>query len=605
MLSGNKFANFSMAFVSLMFVLPFLHYVHAYPLTTFYQEWWTALLGGIALFLLFTADSWQKPEIPRILQLPLGLIVVLLLQFGLGRLEYMDQVLLYLLYFLFAALLMILGAKLREYFGFAKMSVILAISLALGAELNALIGLVQNFHLHTPLNWAIVSKASSSVYGNLAQPNHFSNYVSLGLISLGLLYRKKYLNHVSTGLLCALLLFTLTLTGSRSSWLYLLMMTVLAWIWESRDNGQRRLLRYSLLLIAGFGVMHLIVKFPFMSGSVSSIDTMQRVFGDGGSGEIRLFLWKESLMMFWQSPFLGVGFGRFAWNHFQLLPLLQPNNVFGLYNNAHDLVIHLAAETGLAGLLVLFASMGVWLYGSFRFCKGLNCSDWEDGAVGNSEARDPVYWWGYSILGVLAIHSLLEYPLWYMYFLSIAAILLGAMDRTTYALKMPNLWRLTISATLVICMIILFQVLVGYRTLVSTMAIRNEPVTNEAIARYGAGIQSVSGKSLLAPYVELEMVSMINVYDEHLKQKLAANTRVMHFVPIRAVVYRQAILLAQDGQLEQAKTILNQAIWSYPEGFNRAKREIEKLAEKDPAHFSTLLEFGMQKYQEHDHAIHK
>jgi len=604
MLSGNKFANISMAFVGLMFVLPFLHYVHAYPLTTFYQEWWTALLGGIALFLLFAPDSWRNPEIPRILQLPLGLIVVLLLQYGLGRLEYLDQALLYLLYFLFAALLMILGAKLRELFGFAKMAVFLAISLAIGAELNALIGLVQNFHLHTPLDWAIVAKVSSSVYGNLAQPNHFSNYISLGLISLGLLYRKEYLNPIPAGLLSALLLFTLTLTGSRSSWLYLLMMTVMAWIWENSDTGQRKLLRYSLLLIAGFGIMHLIVKLPFMSGSVSSIDTMQRVFGDGGSGEIRLFLWKESLMMFWQSPFLGVGFGRFAWNHFQLLPLLQPNNVFGLYNNAHDLVFHLAAEAGLAGLLVLFASLGVWTYGSFRFCKGLN-GPVREGVIGNGEVRDPVYWWGYSILGVLAIHSLLEYPLWYMYFLSIAAILLGAMDRTTYALKMPNLWRLTISSILVLCMFILFQVMVGYRNLVSAMAIRDGPVTNEAIARYGAGIQSVYGKLLLTPYAELEMVSMINAYDEHLKQKLTVNTRVMHFVPIKAVVYRQAILLAKDGQLEQAKKILNQAIWSYPEGFGRAKREIGMLAEKDPAHFSSLLEFGIQKYREHDRAIHK
>jgi hypothetical protein len=94
------------------------------------------------------------------------------------------------------------------------------------------------------------------------------------------------------------------------------------------------------------------------------------------------------------------------------------------------------------------------------------------------------------------------------------------------------------------------------------------------------------------------------VNGEHLTEKLALNTRVMRFMPITAVAYRQAMLLAQAGQQEQAKSVLEQAIWSYPNGFTDARRQMGELAEKDPEHFAALLEFAVQKEQERRRAVH-
>jgi len=100
-----------------------------------------------------------------------------------------------------------------------------------------------------------------------------------------------------------------------------------------RDTQQRPLLNYSLLLLAGFGLMHLIVKLPFMAGA-AGVDTLQRLFADNASGSVRFYIWHEASLIFTQSPWLGVGFGQFAWHHFQMLPVLHPNNISGLYNNA-------------------------------------------------------------------------------------------------------------------------------------------------------------------------------------------------------------------------------------------------------------------------------
>ncbi|HYR05271.1 MAG TPA: hypothetical protein VEP71_01160, partial [Gallionella sp.] len=58
------------------------------------------------------------------------------------------------------------------------------------------------------------------------------------------------------------------------------------------------------------------------------------------------------------------------------------------------------------------------------------------------------------------------------------------------------------------------------------------------------------------------------------------------------------------GRREQAEALLEQAIWSYPWDFTGACRQMAELAEKDPAHFSALLEFALQKEQEGRRAVH-
>gem|GEM_PF-6063564 len=108
-LSDIKWIHISLALVGLMWVFPFLHYRHENPLTAFDQEWWSAMLGVLALSLLTAREFWRQPEIPRIAQLPIALIVVVLLQLVLGKMAYFDQALLYILYLLFAALLMLLS----------------------------------------------------------------------------------------------------------------------------------------------------------------------------------------------------------------------------------------------------------------------------------------------------------------------------------------------------------------------------------------------------------------------------------------------------------------------------------------------------------------
>ncbi len=585
--SPIRIAHISLAFVGLMWVLPFLYYNHAYPITTFYHEWGAALLGLCALPLLLTSRYWQSPEVPRIVMLPIGLMLVLMIQFLVGRTSHFDYLMLLSLYFLFAALLMMLGQALRVEFGLPTLATALAVFLLIGAELNTLAGILQHYRWNTFLNPVITVKTSYAVYGNTAQPNHYANYITLGLLSLGLLHSRFSMRIWQTALLAAPMLFVMVLSGSRSSWLYLLCAAGLAYLSQRRDKTLRPLLYYALALVLGFGLMHLVVQIPWLEGATGSITATERLFGDNASGGIRLHLWREAALIFAQFPLLGAGFGQFAFQHLQLAAEMHNPAIMGLYNNAHDLVMQIAAEAGLAGLAVLLGTLGLWFWHS---------------AV--REAQFTLYhWWGYAILAVLGIHSLLEYPLWYGYFIGIAAVMLGIFDTTAYRLELRNIGRASVAMMLALGALSLLQAFQGYKRLENALTLQGMAIKDRSlIPRVQGELMAVYQSPLLSSYAEMFIANTMELSTDHLDQKLALNERALHFIPIAPLVYHQAILLALSDKPEQAKSQMEKAIWAYPMDYPRASLELSELVRREPARFSSLLEFATQKYEEYRRA---
>jgi O-antigen ligase len=570
-----------------MWVLPFLYYHHAYPITTFYQEWGAGLLGLCAMPLLLTKRYWQAPEVPRIVMLPIGLMLLLMIQFLVGRITYFDHMMLLALYFLFAALLIMLGWCLREELGLATVVTTLAVFLLVGAELNTLAGILQHYRWNTFLNPVITMKVSHAVYGNTAQPNHYANYIALGLISAGLLYERLSMRVWQVSMLVAPMLFVLVLTGSRSSWLYLLFAAGLAYWFQRRDKSLRPLMHYSLMLLLGFGLMHFVVQIPWLAGADSSVTTLERLFGEAASGSGRQHLWYEAALIFSRFPLLGAGFGQFAFQHMQLAAELRNPAFSGLYNNAHNLVMQIAAEAGLAGLLVLLGTLGQWL--------------WRSGIHGTQFTL--YHWWGYAVLAVLGIHSLLEYPLWYGYFLGVAAVMLGIFDTTTYRLELRNIGRASVAMILLLGAISLAQVFQGYQRLENALVSRVRAANDRSfIQQVKEELLAVHRTTLLSSYADLFIATTLDPSADHLKEKLDLNERALRFIPIAPVVYHQALLLAQADRPVEARTMLENAIWAYPDDFKLGRIELEELAHKDPARFSPLLEFATQKHEEYGRA---
>jgi hypothetical protein len=144
-------SRISLALLGLMVSLPFLNFHHSLPLPTFYTEWTAFALGTAALLALAPGKQTGLPFLSLGL---IGLALVLLIQVALGTVAYAERSLLGALYVLWAALLVWLGAHLREHCGLERVGLVLQASVAFGGFLVAITG----FLLHYQIDWLGVRK---------------------------------------------------------------------------------------------------------------------------------------------------------------------------------------------------------------------------------------------------------------------------------------------------------------------------------------------------------------------------------------------------------------------------------------------------------------
>lgn len=570
-----KIPRISLAFVGLTWVVPFLYAPHHYPITTFYAEWIAALLGCFSMMIFVAKRFWELPEVPRVVLLPMGMIAIILLQYFMGKTPYFGQTLLYCLYLLWAASMAVVGRSLRQIFGLERLAIVLAACLLLGGELSAFAGLIQHYHWHTLFAHFVMVERSAAVYGNLAQPNHFADYVSLGLVSLGLIYFRLSWRKWLVALLAAPLLFVLALSGSRSAWLYLVSTASIGWLFRRKDKAYAQLAAYGLLLLFGFFAMNFVLQITGFSVTEGHVTSGGRLLTQAVSGNIRLHLWHEAWRIFIRHPFFGAGFGQYGWQHFSLGPVLRDPLIVFPVDNAHDIVMQIAAETGVAGLLL--------------FCWVACC--WIKQIFDRKTSAD--LWWAYAVLAVLSLHSLVEYPLWYAYFLGLFATLAGMLDDTSWRIA---LGRPVAASMLILGGLSLHQTIADYRGVEGAITKRRGEQLVAFFERERRELLQVGQNSIMHPYAELALTPMIEINPDHLAEKLRLNGDVFRFRPIPSVAYRQAQLLALSGNEAQAEQVMGMAIWSYPESYPEERKQMMVLEKQYPGKFAVLISSADEDY---------
>jgi O-antigen ligase len=117
-------------------------------------------------------------------------------------------------------------------------------------------------------------------------------------------------------------------------------------------------------------------------------------------------LWSNVLELIGQKPWFGWGWGRLDYAHY--MHLYEGARFCDILDNAHNLPLHLAVELGVPMALIL---CGAALWSTWR------SRPWRE--------SDPLRQLAWTVLAVLALHSLLEYPLWYGPFQMALGICLG------------------------------------------------------------------------------------------------------------------------------------------------------------------------------------
>ncbi len=577
---ASPLARLGLLCVALLCVLPFLQPYHRYPLTGFYSEWLAFALGLGALTPLLERRSWQTAGVPWLALALFALAFLLVIHGVLGWSPYFEQALMGAWYLIWAGLLVIAARALTQACGPTTVYAALAAGLAVGGLLSALAGVIQHFNLVTPLNAFIARPVDAAIFGNLGQANHFAAHATLGLLSLAYLYAIGRLS-LAVGVVAVVpTLFVLGLSGSRSVLLYLVAAFALAtWLRKvDEDRGMRRLLMTTGAFIIAYTVMQWLVDAGwFRAVSRDPITAVERLFSGAASVTERLSLWQAAWAMTQEHPLAGVGWGGFSMHYFQYITALDVSGRYQLYHHAHNIVLQWLAETGVPGALLVVAPPLVWLR-----------NVWAD-------ERGAARWWLLALAAVLGLHSLLEYPLWYAYFLGPAAVLLGAAPVRVFLPRLERSGPLLAAALLGVGAFNLATLWLDYRdfervfyghTVVTGVGSGEGESTAEIMRR-------LHRNPVLTPYIELASALSLATDAENLDARRFITERTLRFAPLATLAYREVLLLALDDQPGQALALLQRARRAYPAPPPEFAQDLARLAHEHPARLRPLVESGL------------
>ena len=272
-------------------------------------------------------------------------------------------------------------------------------ALLVAGVLGAAISLIQVFVPQwVDGRWIAAASDSGRAAGNLRQPNHLSSLLLWSLVALAWLAERERIGRVMAPALGLLMLAGIVLTASRTGAVGILLLA--AWGWRDRITLSRRT-RIALLAapLAYVALWAAFTYFKHLAGEAFSGEE-QLVRSDFSSS--RFAIWSDTLAMIARQPWLGVGWGEFnfAWT---LTPF--PDRPTAFFDHTHNLPLQLAVELGVPLALLVLALFAWSLWRAFRAAEGV------EGPLRLTLRA------AFMMVLMMALHSQLEYPLWYAYFL--------------------------------------------------------------------------------------------------------------------------------------------------------------------------------------------
>jgi O-antigen ligase len=281
---------------------------------------------------------------------------------------------------------------------------VIAAAWALAAVASTAAALLQYFGVADRLEpWVDVS-AAGEAFANLRQRNQFASLTAIGMAAslwLGSTGVRRWPWFVAM----AWLAVGDAATTSRTGLVELLLLGAVTCWWAGLRSPRIRMWFVALVAYVAAAV-----ALPMLADAVGVAQNplWQRVTDSSACGS-RLVLWSNVLHLIAQRPWLGWGWGDLDYAHYMTL---YPGARFcDILDNAHNLPLHLAVELGLPAALALagFIAWRCW-----------RAQPWNE--------RDDVRQMAWAVVMVLAVHSMLEYPLWYGPFQIALGLALGLLQ---------------------------------------------------------------------------------------------------------------------------------------------------------------------------------
>ena len=290
-------------------------------------------------------------------------------------------------------------------------------ALILGGLFAVFCQVIQLFHLETRVSPLVVAYnviVERRPFGNMAQANHLATYIAFAMAGALFLVQTRRLAVSIWLLVSTIFAVGLALTVSRGPWLQMGVIVVAGFWMAFAQTRSEPLLRRSnrewiipIALAVLFFVVNALIRWANVRYHLELGQSAAERMKDASQIAPRLALWKYGWTMFKTHPLLGVGWGEFPSYQFEYVKTLGGVEIA---NNSHDIFIDLLAKTGLIGLAIVLLGLLAWLVRVVR--------------APQSAARV----FGIALIGVLAMHALVEYPQQYMFFLLPAMFVFGLLE---------------------------------------------------------------------------------------------------------------------------------------------------------------------------------
>jgi len=424
----------------------------------------------------------------------------------------------------------------------ARFPSVIASAWLAAAALSCCIGMLQYFGQTQLLGQWVSHTEMGEAFGNLRQRNQFATLTSIGLLALlwrvaqgrpasdaGAVSLAPRAGHWPMWLACALLLaLGNAASGSRTGLLQWGLIAVLLLVW-GRTLPQRA-------LAVGLGTVALYVLavrlLPWLLEATTGFHAagLMGRFNEEVGCSSRRVLWDNVLHLVAQKPWLGWGWGELGYAHFTTL---YPAARFcDILDNAHNLPLHLAVELGLPFPLLVCAVLA-WLVWRAR--------PWRE-----TNATRQLAW---GVLAVIALHSLLEYPLWYGPFQMAVGLAVWLLRRTRQQEQVRfrgvALVVVGMSATVLIAIL-------GFTSWDYWRVSQLYVAQSDRAEAYREGtLDKVRGSVLFAHQVQFAELTTATVAADNAERLHALALGLLHFSPEPRVVEKlieSAVMLGRDDE---------------------------------------------------------
>ncbi|MCU4579680.1 O-antigen ligase C-terminal domain-containing protein [Acinetobacter gyllenbergii] len=426
---------------SILIAFAWLSPFHVYPWVTFSGELAAFGAGWVLLAIYLNKNI----VVPRAQLLIAPIIVVPMLQWGFGLVNDFSTALLSSIYIFAFWLMIVLGYNLSLQTDQRESLMQEFSKLLLGiAIVCSVMAIVQWCGLGGTIN-GIMQLKGDRPYANFGQPNHLATFLIMGLMGALYLYEKRVM--ASYWLLPAslLILFTVTLTQSRTSWV---VCVFILFYWMYKQYKQQPRFSFTQLwiwcvgffVIAAWGLPQLTNLIETFSNSelIQTSSLAERA----SSGYLRFDIWTQMLLALKEQPWFGYG-----WNQTSVAQIsifnLHPSHEWVI--SAHNVLLDILVWNGLPIGLLLIAYMGLWFF-------------WLD-----RNAKDSTSVIAIMMVAAILIHAMLEFPQRYAYFLLPMGFLLGLVQAQTPKLKAVTLNKNVIRLIWLIALVVLVLIWRDYK----------------------------------------------------------------------------------------------------------------------------------------------